>query len=219
MRGSREILKDSESRLLKAIEGISSDVSDLLLLAEKVLASAQTMENETSAVLEQIHQQWEGGRKKAKIALSEKNTELAREALRHALTVELEAKRLSDHSGRVRILTRELSRWCQELQKMQEDLSAWTSIWKERRGRAVIFPSLTVLGRMMRRMIRATSIIDRVNETADLLKVDIEGLERLRAEAEPAGETFGRRYRMSSETKSKLEARLREEMAKLRAEP
>lgn len=217
MRGSREILKDSESKLLYTIEGINSDVSELLLLAEKILNSAKAMEKEASSVLEQVQHQALSSRKKAKLALIEKHQDLAREALRQSIALELESETLTTHSKRLQFLTTELSRWQQELKKMQENLASWSKLWKEKRGRAVIFPSVTLLGRIMRRMIRASSVITKVEQTADILKVDIEGLEKLRSETEPAGETFGWKYKMSAELKTKLEDKLREEFVKLSA--
>ena len=215
MRGSREILKDSETKLLHTIEGISSDVSELLLLSEKILNSAKAMEKEASAVLEQVRRQAMSSRKKAKLALNEKHKDLAREALRQSIALELESERLTTQSKRLQLLTTELARWQQDLKKMQENLVSWSKLWKEKRGRAVILPSVTLLGRIMRRMIRASSTIAKVEQTADVLKVDIEGLEKLRGETEPARETFGWKYKMSAELKAKLESRLREEFAKL----
>jgi hypothetical protein len=217
MRGSREILQDSESKLLNTIESVNSDVSELLLLAEKVLLSAKAMEKEASSVIEQVQSQATSGRKKAKLAFSEKNEDLAREALRQSITIELESERLASHSSRLQLLTAELSRWHQDLKGMQESLASWAKLWREKRGRAVILPSVSVLGRMVTRMIRASSVIDKVEETADILKVDIEGLEKLRAEAEPGGETFGWKYKMSADLKTKIEGRLQEELVKLQA--
>ncbi len=217
MRGSREILKDSESKLLRTIEGVNSDVLELLLLAEKVLLSAKAMEKEASSVIEQVQSQATSGRRKAKLALSESNEDLAREALRQSITIELESERLAAHSIRLQLLTAELTRWHQDLKKMHESLASWANLWREKRGRAVILPSVSLLGRMIRRMIRASSVIDKVEQTTDILKVDIEGLEKLRAEAEPAGEAFGWKYKMSAEFKTKIEGRLQEEFAKLRA--
>ena len=217
MRGSREILKDSESRLLDTIESVNSDVSELLLLAEKVLTSAKAMEKEASSVIEQVRSQATSGRKKAKLAHSESNDDLAREALRQSIAIELESERLTTYSSRLQLLTTELSQWNQDLKKMHESLSSWAKLWREKRGRAVILPSVSLLGRMIRRMIRASSVIDKVEQTADILKVDIEGLEKLRTEAEPGGETFGWKYKMSAELKTKIESRLREEFVKLHA--
>ncbi len=217
MRGSREILKDSESKLLYTIESVNSDVSELLLLAEKVLLSAKAMEKEASSVIEQVQGQATSGRRKAKLALNESNEDLAREALRQSITIELESDRLATHSSRLRLLIRELTRWHQDLKKMNESLASWAKLWREKRGRTVILPSVSLLGRMIRRMIRASSVIDKVEQTADILKVDIEGLEKLRAEAEPAGETYGWKYKMSAELKTKIEGKLQEEFVKLRA--
>ena len=217
MRGSREILKDSESKLLNTIESVNSDVSELLLLAEKVLLSAKAMEKEASSMILQVQSQATSGRKKAKLALRESNEDLAREALRQSITIELESERLATHSSRLQLLTEELSRWHQDLNKMHESLVSWAKLWREKRGRTVILPSVSLLGRMIRRMIRASSVIDKVEQTADILKVDIEGLEKLRAEAEPGGETFGWTYKMSADVKSKIEGRLREEFVKLHA--
>ncbi len=217
MRGSREILKDSESKLLNTIESVNSDVSELLLLAEKVLLSAKAMEKEASSVIEQVKSQAMSGRKKAKLALNENNADLAREALRQSITIELESERLATHSSRLQLLTAELSRWHQDLKKMNESLASWAKLWREKRGRAVILPSVSLLGRMIRRMIRASSVIDKVEQTADILKVNIEGLEKLRAGAEPGGETFGWKYKMPAELKTKIEGKLQEEFVKLHA--
>ncbi len=216
MRGSREILKDSEGTLLHTIEGINSDVSELLLLAEKVLISAEAMEKEASSVIQQVQSQATSGRRKAKLALNEQHEDLAREALRQSITIELESERLATHSSRLQLLTAELTRWYQDLKKMNESLTSWAKLWREKRGRAAILPSVSLLGRIIRRMIRASSVIDKVEQTADIIKVDIEGLEKLRAEAEPSGETFGWKYKMSADLKTKIEARLREEFVKLR---
>jgi hypothetical protein len=68
---------------------------------------------------------------------------------------------------------------------------------------------------MMRRIVRASSIIEKVERTIDLLKVDIEGLERLRAEADPRREAFGWSYKMPANLKAKLDSRLRDEMGRL----
>ena len=217
MRGSREILKGSESKLLNTIESVNSDVSELLLLAEKVLLSAKAMEKEASSVIEQVQSQATSSRKKAKLALRENNEDIAREALRQSITIELESERLATHSARLQLLTAELSRWHQDLKKMHESLASWAKLWREKRGRGVILPSVSLLGRMIRRMIRASSVIDKVEQTADILKVDIEGLEKLRTEAEPGGEAFGWKYKISAELKAKIEGRLLEEFAKLHA--
>lgn len=215
MRGSREILLDSESKLLTTIEGINSDVSELLLIAEKVLLSAKAMGKEASAFLEQVRSQAESGRRKAKLALSGNREEIAREALRHSIALELESASMTTYSSRLQVLMTELSRWNQDLREMHENLASWSKLWKAKRARAVVLPSVTLLGRIIRRMIRAASVIEKVNQNVDILKVDIERLERLRAEAEPRREAFGWRYKMSADLKSKLDARLREEMAKL----
>ena len=217
MRGSREILKDSESKLLKTIEGINSDVSELLLLGEKVLLSAKAMEKEASAVQDQVRSQADSGRRKAKLALNGKREEIALEALRHSIALELESERLTTQAARLQLLTAELSRGNQDLKEMHEKLASWSKLWKEKRGRGVVLLSVTLLGRIIRRMIRASSVIDKVNQTVDILKVEIEGLDRLRAEAEPRAEAFGWRYKMPADLKTRLEAKLREDMAKLSA--
>lgn len=216
MRGSREILEDSQAKLLKTIEGINSDLSDLLLMSGKVLLSAKAMEREASAVMKQVRDQAASGRRKAKLALSSDNYDLAHEALRHSIALELESDRLSAQSSRLQLLTNELNRWNQDLKEMQEKLASWSNLWKEKRGRAVVLPSVTLLGRIIRRMIRASSVIEKVNQTVDILKVEIEGLDRLRAEAEPRAEVFGWRYKMPADQKAKLEAKLKEEMGRLR---
>ncbi len=217
MRGSREILKGSESRVLAAIEGINTDVSELLLLSEKILTSAKSMEKEASTVQEQVRSQVESGRRKAKLAVSSKREEIAREALRHSVALELESERSAAESTRLKTLITELERWNQDLKKMQEDLATMAKLWKEKRGRSVVYPSASLLGRIIKRMIRASSVIDKVDETIDVLKVDIEGLERLRLEPEPSAEAFGWNYKMPADLKAKLDAKLQEELTKIRA--